>query len=73
MHWSKTSRLLPLAIALGLTLAASGCKKDAASNSTTASTESGQLAPANSPWQQSVDAFMVGWFERNPAQAAING
>jgi hypothetical protein len=73
MHWSKPSRLLPLAIALGLSLTVAACKKDASSAGATASTESGQLAPANSPWQQSVDAFMVGWFERNPAQAAVNG
>jgi hypothetical protein len=30
-------------------------------------------APAQSPWQQAVDGFVAGWFERNPAQAANAG
>jgi hypothetical protein len=72
MPWSKSPLLLPLAFALGLALAAGGCKQGGAPGGK-ASTEAGSLAPANSPWQQAVDTFMVGWFERNPAQAAING
>ena len=72
MRQSKSTAMLPVAIALGLLLAAGGCKRDA-SPAGAGKSESGQLAPANSPWQQAVDAFIVGWFERNPAQAAIAG
>src|SRR5438477_12492782 len=72
MSWSKPPVALPLALALTLGLGVAGCKP-AAPGGKAGSGESSQLAPANSPWQQSVDAFMAGWFERNPAAAAVQG
>jgi len=73
MRLSKQSFLLPIAIALGLALAAGGCKRSGAPGSAGGEAAKSALAPANSPWQQAVDAFLVGWFERNPAQAAVAG
>jgi hypothetical protein len=71
MSCPKPPILLPLVCALAIALGLGACKRDSApAKAPSAST---QLAPANSPWQQAVDAFMVGWFERNPAQAAVNG
>jgi uncharacterized protein (DUF885 family) len=72
MSWSKPPVVLPLVLALTLALGLGACKPTGPGKEGVAG-ESGQLAPANSPWQQSVDAFMTGWFERNPAQAAFNG
>src|SRR6476659_2295010 len=71
MPWSKPPVVLPLVLALTLALGLGACKQSGPGKGVAG--ESGQLAPANSPWQQSVDAFMSGWFERNPAQAALNG
>jgi hypothetical protein len=72
MRLSKQVLLWPLAAALALALAAGGCKRDAASG-TSPGKDAKALAPADSPWQQAVDQFIAGWFERNPAQAASAG
>ena len=59
-------------LSLALVLALAGCKRDASTSGADGAAKA-QLAPANSPWQQAVDAFIAGWFERNPAQAANAG
>jgi len=73
MPWSKSPCLLPLALALGITLAAGGCKQGNAPTAANTGGEKAAMAPADSPWQHEVDAFIDGWFKLNPAQAAING
>jgi len=72
MPWSKSPCLLPLALALGITLAAGGCKQGNAPTAANTGGEKAAMAPADSPWQHEVDAFIDGWFKLNPAQAAIN-
>jgi hypothetical protein len=59
-------------LAIALALALPGCKRDVAG--TTAGTgTTARLAPADSPWQQAVDAYVAGWLQRNPPAAANAG
>ncbi len=73
MRVSKPLILSSIALALGLSLSLAGCKREAAPAQAGSSGTKPALAPANSPWQQAVDTFTAGWFERNPAQAAVAG
>jgi hypothetical protein len=59
-------------LAIALALALPGCKRDVAG--TTAGTgTTARLAPADSPWQQAIDAYVAGWLQRNPPAAANAG
>ena len=68
MRWTTSLSLL----ALALLLSAPGCKREATPTPAGTGTVA-KLAPANSPWQQAVDAFIAGWLERNPPAAANAG
>lgn len=65
-------RLALSLLAVALALASPACKRDAAGTAANGKA-TGQLAPANSPWQQAVDAFVAGWLDRNPPAAANAG
>lgn len=64
---------IAFAFTLALLAAASGCRREAAPGTTGAAADSPAVASARSPWQQAVDGFIAGWFERNPVSAANAG
>ena len=56
---------------LACTLALGACKREPAGAAADVAPK--RMAPADSPWQQAVDGFIAGWFQRNPSQAANAG
>ncbi len=73
MRLTTSPALLPLCLALAIALVGAACKREAPAGTPAASAADKALAPADSPWQQAVDAYISGWMTHNPVQAANAG
>ena len=67
------SSALAAAIALVLATSLAGCDRGPPETAATDAADAAVAHAATRAWQDKVDAFLAGWYERNPVQAANAG